>query len=245
LRTNDKAPQVVHKHSIALVRARTLKKEALIRANVYRNKVLQQLQDRLNTNLSTKHTGSPPPLSPAPSSSHAYTPGVLEGPAHTPITVPTLNLSALQSEHRSDSGSSSTTTSSSNARDNVGRQGNGTGDNDLETGGWGDKILQTEWSFENQRRESNEVSPETERMKFENKSLVIGGGSTTPPLSMEENGIRNSMHADNSRTQVPEKDILSSLYSDMYNLVDAVEETGFQLVGDMWKQSGEESTSSR
>ena len=170
--------------------------------------------------------------------------------------------------------------------------GNGTGDNNSETGGWSDKILQIEWSFEKQRRESDEFekhrresdegSLETERMKFENNWLVIGSGSTTPPLSMEEHatkgwkpspslppaehlagdvprqrkelasrtpdaGIwdRNSMYADSSRKQEPEKDILTSLSSDMYDLVDSVEEKGAQLLGDMWKQSGGESTSSR
>ncbi len=275
--------QIEHKHSIALVRARALKGESLVHAKVYRNKVLQQLQDRLNVSVSHKHTGSPPPRSPVPPSINVHSPGTSAMPAHTPSTVPTLNLSALQSRRRGGGSSvNSSRSSSTSTRGSGGRRRDGAGDKKIldqnsEAACWSDMSLQSEWSFDPLRLRRDSLSPGKGRT--ENEFLVIEDGSTIHPLSMKKNGTkgrkpslslppsdlppgglarqsnewasrmpeagiggRESIHLHSSK-EVPEKDLLSSLYGDMLNLVPSVEEKGSQLVGNLRTHTGEEGAS--
>ncbi len=265
------------------MRARALKGESLAHAKVYRNKVLQQLQDRLNVSVSHKHTGSPPPRSPVPPSIHVQSPGTSAMPAHTPSTVPTLNLSALQSMRRGGGSSvRSSRSRSTSTRGSVGRRRDGAGDKKVldqtsEAAGWSDTSLQSEWSFVTQRLHRDRLSPEKGRT--ENEFLVIEDGSSIHPLSMDKNGTRSrkpslslplsdhppgglprksnewasctpepgigdreSIHLRSSK-EVPAKDLVSSLYNDIHNLVHSVEERGLQLVGNLWTQTGEEGTS--
>ena len=203
-------------------------------------------------------------------------------PAHTPSTVPTLNLSALQSMRRGGGSSvRSSRSRSTSTRGSVGRRRDGAGDKKVldqtsEAAGWSDS-LQSEWSFVTQRLHRDRLSPEKGRT--ENEFLVIEDGSTIHPLSMDKNGTRSrkpslslplsdhppgglprksnewasctpepgigdreSIHLHSSK-EVPAKDLVSSLYNDIHNLVHSVEERGLQLVGNLWTQTGEEGTS--
>jgi hypothetical protein len=203
-------------------------------------------------------------------------------PAHTPSTVPTLNLSALQSIRRGGGSSvNSSRSSSTSTKGSGGRRRDGAGDKKVldrtsEAAGWIDTSLQSEWSFDPRRLHRDRLSPEKGRT--ENEFLVIEDGSTIHPLSTEKNGSKGrkpslslspsdlppgglarqsnkwasrmpeagiggweSIHLHSSK-EVPEKDLLSSLYGDMHNLVHSVEEKGLQLVGNLRTHTGEEGT---
>ena len=78
-------------------------------------------------------------------------------PAHTPSTVPTLNLSALQSMRRgggssvNSSRSSSTSTTGSGSRRRDGAGDKKVFDRTSEAAGWNDTSLQSEWSFDSSK----------------------------------------------------------------------------------------------